>query len=207
MLPVLLVAVGVVLMGTQAHPESRPRVAVGSLLLALGVLGLVHIFAGRPDDPALWSHGGGALGYLAATPLATGLTSWVAVPVLVLLSGYAFLVLTGTPVREVPRRVRRLLGQTVDEPAPGRARRADPVTGTPPVALRRPSRRRQASRTADVYRDGLDETSDGADAADAPTARTRPPPRRRARSAPRPASRPRRPPRPSPRVRWGSSCA
>ncbi|GAA1280785.1 DNA translocase FtsK [Pseudonocardia aurantiaca] len=164
-LPVLLVAVGVVLMGTQAHPESRPRVAVGSLLLALGVLGLVHIFAGRPDDPALWSHGGGALGYLAATPLATGLTSWVAVPVLVLLSGYAFLVLTGTPVREVPRRVRRLLGQTVDEPLPD-APAADPVTGTPPVALRRPSRRRQASRTADVYRDGLDEMSDGADPAD-----------------------------------------
>ena len=81
--------------GHGPRPDSRPRIAVGSLLLALGVLGLVHLIAGRPDEPARWSEGGGALGYLAATPLATGLTAWVAAPVLVLLSGYAFLVLTG----------------------------------------------------------------------------------------------------------------
>jgi S-DNA-T family DNA segregation ATPase FtsK/SpoIIIE len=162
-LPVLLVAVGVLLMGTAPHPESRPRIAVGSLLLALGVLGLVHIVAGRPDEPALWSQGGGAIGYVAATPLATGLTSWVAVPVLVLLSGYAFLVLTGTPVRAVPNRVRRLLGQTVEEPEPESAAQGDAVTDTPPVALRRPSRRRQASRVADVYRDDPDETPEALD--------------------------------------------
>ncbi|MHA6626027.1 DNA translocase FtsK 4TM domain-containing protein [Pseudonocardia sichuanensis] len=162
-LPVLLVATGVLLMGTPPHPESRPRVAVGSLLLALGVLGLVHIVAGRPDDPALWSQGGGAIGYVAATPLATGLTSWVAVPVLVLLSGYAFLVLTGTPVRAVPNRVRRLLGQTVEEPEPESGAQGEAVTDTPPVALRRPSRRRQASRVADVYRDDPDETPEALD--------------------------------------------
>ncbi|OZM81129.1 DNA translocase FtsK [Pseudonocardia sp. MH-G8] len=162
-LPVLLVAVGVLLMGTPPHPDSRPRVAVGSLLLALGVLGLVHIVAGLPDEPALWSRGGGAVGYVAATPLATGLTSWVAVPVLVLLSGYAFLVLTGTPVRAVPNRVRRLLGQTVEEPETESAAQGDAVTDAAPVALRRPSRRRQASRVADVYRDEPGETADSLD--------------------------------------------
>lgn len=152
-LPVLVVAVGVLLMATRPNPASRPRVAVGSLLLALGVLGLVHIAAGRPDDPAVWSQGGGAVGYVAATPLATGLTPWVAVPVLVLLSGYAFLVLTGTPVREVPNRLRRLSGQAVEEPASDAAGEPGEAVADPPsVALRRPSRRRQASRVADVYR-------------------------------------------------------
>jgi DNA segregation ATPase FtsK/SpoIIIE, S-DNA-T family len=162
-LPVLVVAIGVLLMGTQSHPESRPRVAVGSLLLALGVLGLVHIAAGRPDDPALWSRGGGAVGYVAATPLATGLTSWVAVPVLVLLSGYAFLVLTGTPVREVPNRLRRLNGNAGEEPAPAGEEPGEGVTDPPSVPLRRPARRRQASRVADVYREEPAGTPDALD--------------------------------------------
>jgi S-DNA-T family DNA segregation ATPase FtsK/SpoIIIE len=162
-LPVLVVAVGVLLMASRPHPESRPRVAVGSLLLALGVLGLVHIVAGRPDEPAQWSQGGGAIGYVAATPLATGLTSWVAVPVLVLLSGYAFLVLTGTPVREVPNRLRRLTGQAADEPAPAAEEPGEAELGPPSVALRRPSRRRQASRVADAYRDDPAETPDALD--------------------------------------------
>ena len=81
LLPVLLAVVGVVLMVATPRPDSRPRIAVGSLLLALGSLGLVHLVAGRPDEPARWLEGGGAIGYLAATPLATGLTAWVAAPV------------------------------------------------------------------------------------------------------------------------------
>jgi S-DNA-T family DNA segregation ATPase FtsK/SpoIIIE len=188
-LPVLVVAVGVLLMGTQPHPESRPRVAVGSLLLALGVLGLVHIVAGRPAEPALWSRGGGAVGYVAATPLATGLTSWVAVPVLVLLSGYAFLVLTGTPVREVPNRLRRLTGKAVEEPAPGAGEPGGTVADPPSVALRRPSRRRQASRVADAYREEPDESPD---ALDPPVAETPPAPPKR-KSTPVPATPPAEP--------------
>ena len=168
-LPVLLALAGVVLMVATPRPDSRPRIAVGSLLLALGVLGLVHLAAGRPDEPARWAEGGGALGYLAATPLATGLTAWVAAPVLVLLSGYAFLVLTATPVRQVPNRIRRLLGRAVEErrragrPETAAGGPPDPVTDAEPAPLRRPSRRRQASRVADVYRDGEPEDA-GADA-------------------------------------------
>jgi S-DNA-T family DNA segregation ATPase FtsK/SpoIIIE len=182
-LPVLLALTGIALMATRPHPEVRPRVAVGSLLLTLGALGLVHLAAGRPDAPALWVEGGGALGYLAATPLATGLTAWVAVPVLVLLSGYALLVLTGTPVREVPERLRGVLGQAPDEPVadPGELDAADPVVDTPPVALRRPSRRRQASRVADVP---LDDSADGAVSGEAPVAPEEAPAPRRKRMPP-----------------------
>ncbi|WP_300018976.1 DNA translocase FtsK [Pseudonocardia sp.] len=155
-LPVVLLAVGLLLAFAPADPQSRPRKAVGSLLLALGALGLVHLASGGPLEPATWGSGGGAVGYLAATPLATGLTVWVAVPVLVLLSAYALLLLTGTPVRAVPERLRRLAGRGTepgprddhcDDPA------ADPVLAAEPAPLRRPSRRRQASRTADAQRD------------------------------------------------------
>jgi S-DNA-T family DNA segregation ATPase FtsK/SpoIIIE len=173
-LPVLLAVAGVLLMVRTGQPEAGPRVVVGSFLAALGVLGLVHLAAGRPDEPARWAEGGGALGYLGATPLATGLTAWVAAPVLVLLTGYALLLLSATPVRELPNRVRRLLGHEVAgaDVEPGTEAAADgpldPVTE--PQPLRRPSRRRQASRVADVYREGPDEGDPGSEpAAAAPT--------------------------------------
>jgi S-DNA-T family DNA segregation ATPase FtsK/SpoIIIE len=144
LLPLILLVVGIVLMTTPSHPEARPRIAVGTTLLTLGVLGLVHLFAGSPDEPGAWASGGGAIGYVAATPLASGLTSWVAVPVLLLLSCYAFLVLTATPVREVPDRVRRLLGRTAEDPETEDETPGPEVAGEPP-ARRRPARRRQAS--------------------------------------------------------------
>lgn len=51
----------------------------GSLLLALGVLGLVH--GGQaPAEPDAWRGAGGALGYVAGTPLKAGLSLWTAVP-------------------------------------------------------------------------------------------------------------------------------
>jgi len=149
--PVLLFVVGVVLMTTEAHPEARPRLVVGSALLALGALGLVHIGAGLPAEPERWHEGGGAVGYLAAIPLAGGLTVWVAVPVLLLLSGYAVLLLIDTPLREVPDLVRRLTGRgPADEDDHdatdgdhGHDLEDDPAPAEP--ARRRPSRRRQGA--------------------------------------------------------------
>jgi S-DNA-T family DNA segregation ATPase FtsK/SpoIIIE len=61
-----------------------------------------------------------------------------------LLSCYAFLVLTATPVREVPDRVRRLLGRTAEDPETEDETPGPEVAGEPP-ARRRPARRRQAS--------------------------------------------------------------
>ena len=175
-LPILLAVAGVVLMGTEPRPDSRPRVALGGFLLALGVLGLVHLAAHRPDDPALWPTGGGAIGYVAATPLATGLSAWIAAPVLLLLAFYAVLLLTATPVREVPDRVRRLLGRAPAEPAEADEDSTDPVAEAEaePVALRRPSRRRQAS-VADVYREAEPDPEPEAEAVEAAPALPRRP--------------------------------
>ena len=157
LLPVALAAVGIVLMATRPRPEARPRVAVGSLLLLLGGLGLVHLAGGAPLEPGRWAEGGGAIGYVAATPLASGLTAWVAVPVLVLLTGYALLVVTATPVRAVPARLRRLLGRAEPTPPPA----PEPVAETEPVALPRPSRRRRSrvGAAADEQPEPAEQTS------------------------------------------------
>ncbi|MBO0875279.1 MAG: cell division protein FtsK, partial [Pseudonocardia sp.] len=109
-LPLLLLGVGVYLMCTPTRPEVRPRMALGGLLLVFGALGLTHVLLGAPLNMIGWREAGGALGYLAGAPLAAGLTGWVAAPVLGLVALYGLLVLTGTPVRQVPARVRRLFG-------------------------------------------------------------------------------------------------
>jgi S-DNA-T family DNA segregation ATPase FtsK/SpoIIIE len=147
LLPVLLLAAGVALMCTPARPEVRPRLVVGTVLLALGVLGIWHLVAGAPSAPAEWRAAAGAVGYVAAAPLVTGLSIWVAVPVLVLVVGYGLLVITGTPVREVPARIRRMRGLPEDPSTPD-AETEGAAEEAPEVALRRPARRRQASMAA-----------------------------------------------------------
>nr|WP_253778792.1 DNA translocase FtsK [Goodfellowiella coeruleoviolacea] len=156
-LPVVLFTIGVVLMRREPNPAARPRFAVGGLLMVLGVLGALHLFAGLPVDNAERMHAGGAVGFLAGDFLAQGLTPWVAVPLLAMLVVYGLLVFTGTPVREVPDRLRTLGSGSradADEPAEAFAEDdtdtdtdADTDTDEPAstVRLRRPSRRRQAS--------------------------------------------------------------
>src|SRR5215207_8463308 len=106
------------------HPDRNgpgARQLVGWTALALGVLGLVHIAAGMPrsvDGEAAMQNAGGAIGFVASTVLADLLTVWVATPLLVLLSLFGLLVVTGTPMHELPARGRsvraRLFGGSVD---------------------------------------------------------------------------------------------
>ena len=103
-------------MCTPARPEVRPRLVVGAVLLTLGVLGIWHLLAGAPRRAGRLARAAGAVGYVAAAPLVNGLSAWVAVPVLVLVVVYGLLVITGTPVRELPARIRRLRG-FAEEPA------------------------------------------------------------------------------------------
>ena len=165
LLPVILLGVGVVLVTTPAHPEARPRIVTGTLLLALGVLGLVHLASGAPSEPDAWHGAGGAIGYVAGTPLAAGLTVWTAVPVLVLLTLFALLLVTGIPVRELPDRFRRLTGQLPPEDEDGPRTVADAVAAKEAgeagpeaegarSARRRSSRRRQGVAEADAFKDG-----------------------------------------------------
>ncbi|EWC58802.1 Cell division protein FtsK [Actinokineospora spheciospongiae] len=106
--PPALLAVGVILMRSDPQPEKRPRYAVGALLISLALLGVLHVFAGMPEDNHGRMFAGGALGFFSGGLLAKGVTAWVAVPVLFLVLGFGVLVFTGTPVREIPTRLREL---------------------------------------------------------------------------------------------------
>jgi S-DNA-T family DNA segregation ATPase FtsK/SpoIIIE len=155
-LPVVLAGVAVMLMRTEPDPAARPRRTVGTLLLTLGTLGLGHLAAGSPADGAGRSRSAGVLGYLVAGPLVDGFTVWVAAPLLALLAAYGLLVLTGTPVRAVPERIRRLRGALPEQdPDTDAAGANTPVTEADPAAarLRRPARRRQAAQTDQISPD------------------------------------------------------
>jgi len=111
MVPVLLALLGWRFM---RHPElnaETSRAVIGWVALLIGLLGLFSIAKGTPS----LSHGapairgaGGLIGYAVSAPLVAGLTPWVATPLLGLVACFGLLVITGTPVRRVPTRLREL---------------------------------------------------------------------------------------------------
>ncbi|MBF6329547.1 DNA translocase FtsK [Nocardia transvalensis] len=109
-LPFVATGIAVILMRTEPHPEIRPRLVLGGLLLGLPALGLWHIAAGAPTDQHGRAHAAGFAGYVVGGPLRDGLTSWLAVPLLLLAMVFGLLLVTGTTVREVPERLRHLFG-------------------------------------------------------------------------------------------------
>jgi S-DNA-T family DNA segregation ATPase FtsK/SpoIIIE len=109
------------------HPDRNaalPPAEIGWTALMVGVLGLLHIAKGVPTLSHLgggWPAvrtAGGLVGMAVSWPLDKGLTAWVATPLLGLVAAYGLLVITGTPVRHVPERLkefRALFGYPVDE--------------------------------------------------------------------------------------------
>ena len=109
-LPVVGVAIAIVLMRTQPNPDARPRLILGSTLIALALLGLCHLWAGSPEAPAPRQQAAGFIGFAIGGPLSDGLTAWIAAPLLFIGALFGILLLTGTTIREVPDAVRALFG-------------------------------------------------------------------------------------------------
>ncbi|WP_225726445.1 MULTISPECIES: DNA translocase FtsK [unclassified Nocardia] len=109
-LPFVATAIAVILMRTEPHPETRPRLVLGGLLVGLPMLGLWHIAAGTPTDAHGRSRAAGFVGFVVGGPLTDGLTAWLSVPILLLAIAFGVLLLTGTTVREVPARLREYFG-------------------------------------------------------------------------------------------------
>jgi len=110
------------------HPDSsggRGRLFVGWASLALGALGVLHVVRG--DRPRV--HKGGLIGFLLGDPLSSALSPYLAVPVLLLLALFGVLVVTATPVHQLPQRLGRLGDRLLLRPAP-----PEPVTAPDPLA-------------------------------------------------------------------------
>ena len=104
-LPVVLLATGVHMLRQVPRPEQRGRILVGAVTLTVAVLGLVHLGAGSPSTADSRSHAAGLIGAGVAAPLERGLSGVVAVPLLFVLGVFGVLVLTATPLRQLPRQV------------------------------------------------------------------------------------------------------
>lgn len=92
---------------------SGGRLVVGWAALTLGALGILHILgATSPTEDK-----GGLVGYLLDSPLGQGMTAWLAIPLLVLLAFFGLLVVTATPIAQVPTGLRALRDAALRRPA------------------------------------------------------------------------------------------
>ncbi|MCW2725347.1 MAG: cell division FtsK/SpoIIIE, partial [Frankiales bacterium] len=146
LLPLLLALGAWRVLRHPVSPGGRGRLVVGWAALSLGSLGVVHDLAGRPADR---TNAGGLLGFLLGDPVSAAVTVWLAVPVLLLLAIFGLLVVTATPVHQIPQRLRLLKdtllfrhpqagpGQSEPETVAEQGPRPEPLTRNRP-------RRRQA---------------------------------------------------------------
>ncbi|WP_299447001.1 DNA translocase FtsK [uncultured Phycicoccus sp.] len=141
-LPIVLLLFGIRVLRAPQDEAATSRMAVGTTAVAFAACGLVHVSAGipvPPDGAEGMRAAGGIVGFLASSPLEAAVSVYGTVPLLLLLGLFGILVLTATPLHQVPTRARevlhRLTGAEADEPAPApektprgrtRARVADP---------------------------------------------------------------------------------
>ncbi|MGO1167998.1 MAG: DNA translocase FtsK 4TM domain-containing protein, partial [Janibacter sp.] len=107
-LPIVLVLLGVRLLRTPGDDAANARLGFGTVMALFAASGLTHIakeIPQPPDGAEAMRDGGGILGFLAADPLATAVTQWPATILLGLLGLFSLLLLTGTPLHEVPQRL------------------------------------------------------------------------------------------------------
>jgi DNA segregation ATPase FtsK/SpoIIIE, S-DNA-T family len=114
-LPVVLFFAALRLLRRGPRPEARGRLAIGWFCTVASVLGIAQI-VGDPADPQEGVPGsGGLIGWAVGTPLTAGIGSVVTVALLALLAFFGLLVITATPVHQIPERLRglndRLLGR------------------------------------------------------------------------------------------------
>src|SRR5919106_3635371 len=128
--PVLLLLAAWRTLRNPARNGPGGRQLVGWTTLLLGTLGLTHIAGGMPrpvDGETAMQAAGGAVGYVASTMPADLLTVWVATPLLAMMTIYGILVVTHTPIHELPLRAQALRDYLLGEPD------EDDATGTKPA--------------------------------------------------------------------------
>ncbi|MHC9293493.1 DNA translocase FtsK 4TM domain-containing protein [Mycobacterium sp. LTG2003] len=108
LVPIVLGVIAVTLMRTEPDPEARPRLILGSAMIALPALGLWHLWSGSPADPIARQHAAGFIGFAIGGPLSDGLTPWIAAPLLFIGVLFGLLLITGTTIREVPSTLRAM---------------------------------------------------------------------------------------------------
>jgi S-DNA-T family DNA segregation ATPase FtsK/SpoIIIE len=109
-LPVFFLFVALWLLRHPAQPEARGRMVIGWVCMTLAVTGVAHVVGGGLSDGPPQGHpgSGGLVGWAVGAPLTKGVGSIVAVVLFVLVAFFGLLVLTATPVHQIPERLREL---------------------------------------------------------------------------------------------------
>ncbi|CAI9419175.1 hypothetical protein HIDPHFAB_03560 [Nocardioides sp. T2.26MG-1] len=138
LVPLALLYVGWRTMRDPEHNGPAGRQVVGWTAFALGLLGIVQIAGGNPQpvlgDTSDLRGAGGAVGYVVASLLLDLLRSeYVVMPLLALLAFFGVLIITATPLYQVPARLAdtrdRLLGRTAPEVDPDATQAMPAVRG------------------------------------------------------------------------------
>ncbi|HLS04369.1 MAG TPA: DNA translocase FtsK 4TM domain-containing protein [Actinomycetales bacterium] len=123
-IPIIVLVMAVRIMRHPSRTQEYGRETIGLLAITLAVIALIHtaMHIPTPSDGAQALQGaGGFLGYIISAPLAAGFTTWLSVPLLVLLGFFGILVVTATPVKSIIPRLKGLFNR--DEGDPGLATR------------------------------------------------------------------------------------
>lgn len=112
--PALLLAMAVRLFRQPQEDHANNRIALGMLILAMTVGGIIHVANGKPSpteaiEPVM--EAGGILGFIIGTPLAGLLTDGLAIAVLALLTLLGILIVVGKPLREVVGYIAAFVGR------------------------------------------------------------------------------------------------
>src|SRR5215218_3306813 len=114
-LPAVLFFAALRLLRRPPSPEARGRLVIGWLALIAGVQGIAQVVGQDADPEAGVPGAGGLIGWAVGTPLTAGVGAIVTVVLLALLGFFGLLVVTATPVHQIPERLRevgdRLLGR------------------------------------------------------------------------------------------------
>ena len=120
--PIVLLLFGLRFLRAPREDSATSRMAIGTTALAFSACGLVHVANDIPTPPMgaePMRAAGGIIGFLASSPLEAAVSVYGTVPLLVLLGVFGLLVLTATPVHQVPTRLRELVRRlTGHEPEP-----------------------------------------------------------------------------------------
>ena len=141
LVPLMLLVVGWRNLRDPIRNGPAGRQLVGWSALGLGLLGIVHIAEGNPQpvsgDAGPLREGGGAVGYVVSSLLLDLLrTPYVVVPVLLLLCVFGVLVITATPLYQVPERLAAARDRALGRERPGGRRDRDPADARPRAAHR-----------------------------------------------------------------------
>ena len=175
--PIVLLLFGIRMLRAPKDDPATSRAAVGTTALAFAACGLAHVAAGIPTPPEGadgMRAAGGIIGFLASSPLEAAVSVYGTVPLLLLLGLFGVLVITATPLHQVPERLRDTL---------------DRLTGhhpSDPDEVAAPAPRRRRSR-ADLEADGTlpgDEAFEQAAVVDPVTGKRLRPGQRRPAAAP-----------------------